>query len=381
MIRLRGRLIGDDVYLQRALFAAACEIKGAGLLIHPSLGPITVSLAEPPGMSDTYERGRVVELDLSFIQGGTSLFPSILISTQNAVLVAAAAAVLAVATEVATLAQSVPAQSQPVEQAAQQTVASWGAIATSYMTDASLIANEVSGLPGPYGRFVGATSAATPTATLATLRAAVVTARTGVATAVAAATGAASGLFGAPTAVAAACQAVAESVRAVAIAPGDQLRVLGELAGFAPDTMTTSAPIGASIADTITIVGALCRRSAVIAMAEAAQAYQPTSFNDAEAVLTTVVDALDAEITIAGDMGDDGSYLALYSLRASVVDDLTARGASLAPIATFVFAASMPSLVLANRIYGDATREPGLVSEVDPIHPLFMPATFQALGF
>jgi prophage DNA circulation protein len=40
----------------------------------------------------------------------------------------------------------------------------------------------------------------------------------------------------------------------------------------------------------------------------------------------------------------------------------------------------MPALALAQHIYGDATRAEQLVSEVDPINPLFMPAYFKALA-
>jgi prophage DNA circulation protein len=35
---------------------------------------------------------------------------------------------------------------------------------------------------------------------------------------------------------------------------------------------------------------------------------------------------------------------------------------------------------MAYRLYGDTTREPGMVSRADPIHPGFMPPSFEALS-
>jgi prophage DNA circulation protein len=44
------------------------------------------------------------------------------------------------------------------------------------------------------------------------------------------------------------------------------------------------------------------------------------------------------------------------------------------------FAGSLPALVLAHRIYDDAGRADQLVQQVQPVHPLFMPQSFQALA-
>ncbi|MGI4816089.1 MAG: hypothetical protein ACRYG5_08420 [Janthinobacterium lividum] len=55
---------------------------------------------------------------------------------------------------------------------------------------------------------------------------------------------------------------------------------------------------------------------------------------------------------MAGDSGDNNSYHALRALRQAVRIGSNARGANLAVITTFSFHASLPSLVLANRING-----------------------------
>lgn len=157
---------------------------------------------------------------------------------------------------------------------------------------------------------------------------------------------------------------IAAAIAAVP-APADQLRCCITLAG----TSGTSP------------AGLLCRRMTVAALAVSAAAYQPTSYDDAQAVLSQIADILDTEVTTAGDVGDDASYGALRALRVSVVADLLARGASLAPLVLRHFGANLPALVLAQVLYNDATREAELVARVpDWPNPLFMPADMQVLG-
>ena len=88
----------------------------------------------------------------------------------------------------------------------------------------------------------------------------------------------------------------------------------------------------------------------------------------------------DLVVTEAGDLGDDGPFLALQALETAVVADLIARGASLAPLVTRTFGTNLPALVVAARLYGDATRADELVDRVDPVHPLFMPTSMLVLG-
>jgi prophage DNA circulation protein len=83
--RFRGFLVGDDVYWQRSAFLAMAEVPGPGLLVHPSLGPIQASLVGC-AVGEASERGRLVELDLEFIESGTLIFPALLVATQNNVL-------------------------------------------------------------------------------------------------------------------------------------------------------------------------------------------------------------------------------------------------------------------------------------------------------
>jgi prophage DNA circulation protein len=97
-------------------------------------------------------------------------------------------------------------------------------------------------------------------------------------------------------------------------------------------------------------------------------------------VLGVITTALDAEIETAGDEADDATFNALRLLRQASVADLNGRGAALAPMKTFNFAASLPDVVIAQMIYRDPSRADQLTTQVNEIHPLFMPTSFQALA-
>jgi prophage DNA circulation protein len=179
---------------------------------------------------------------------------------------------------------------------------------------------------------------------------------------------------------ASAAQALAAALYAAAVDPADAIRLLGTLADFTPDDVTSSSPIGLATATMQRASGDLFRRAAVVAMARASASYQPASVDDAAAVRATVCAALDAEITIAGDQYEDATYSALRTLRAAVSTDLTERGAGLASVATLASNLPLPALALAHRQYRDQSRSDELVTQADCIHPAFMPTSFKALS-
>jgi len=122
----------------------------------------------------------------------------------------------------------------------------------------------------------------------------------------------------------------------------------------------------------------LYRRYAVIALAVSTTDYALASVEDAEALRATVCDALEMEITTAGDMGDDATFTALRALEVAVVQDLTTRGATLATMQTVSTSEPMPLIVLAQRLYQDVARYDTLLQQAAPVHPAFAPVKFQA---
>lgn len=174
--------------------------------------------------------------------------------------------------------------------------------------------------------------------------------------------------------------ALAEALRLSANDPADQIRLMVALAGFSPPVPMGNAAIGAAIATASRCTAALCRRAALISLANGCAVYQPSSYNDAENLKSQVTRLFDREATIAADAGDSATYQMLCSLGAAVAQDLDARGAMLPMLATFTTGVSMPAPVLAYRFYGDSTRTDDLIARVDPPHPAFMPVTFEALS-
>lgn len=162
---------------------------------------------------------------------------------------------------------------------------------------------------------------------------------------------------------AAAIQAVADAIGVYAADPGDGIRLLLVLAG---------APAPADASKLGVATAARCRRAALIAACRASSTWQPASSDDAQAMMGLLVSALDAEITVAGDAGEDSSFQGLEALRAAVIGDLSARGAELASLVDVPLPGVTNTLALAASRYGDATREPEIEQRIDPVHPLFV---------
>lgn len=180
--------------------------------------------------------------------------------------------------------------------------------------------------------------------------------------------------------LAAGIAAVSEAVRNAAQSPADQVRLLSDLAAYSPAVTSSTAPIGSAIATAQSAAAALCRRSALISLCIATSNYQPYSSQDAIALRDNVVTLLDAEMLIAADGGDLATWQAFRDLRSKVVTDLIDRAAQLPAQRTVTTQEPLPSLLLAYQLYGDASRSDDLIARVDPIHPAFMPVSFEALS-
>jgi prophage DNA circulation protein len=179
---------------------------------------------------------------------------------------------------------------------------------------------------------------------------------------------------------AAAAVQLATALAAAATDPADAIRLLLPLAGWIPPPLAGHGPVTAKMEGAQDAVASNLRCAACGALAGATAAYQPISYQDAQAVRVAVCGALDAEATRAADDGRDATYEALRTLRAAVALDLGVRGASLAWLVNIDTRASMPSLAEAWTLYQDTPREPGLVASADVRHPLFMPLSFPALN-
>lgn len=162
--------------------------------------------------------------------------------------------------------------------------------------------------------------------------------------------------------------------------PAAAVSAFANLADFPQPTTFLTAPIGIAQNTLQSGITDLCRRAAICGLAQASGYYQPSSYNDAENLRSNICAIIDSEILIAGDQGQDDTYFSLKQLRQAVVQDLTSRGATLAPLVQVKLGSSLPALAVAYRFYQDIGRVDQVIAFGNPIHPAFMPTSFQALG-
>lgn len=386
MYSFSGYLIGDLAPVMQLLLDNAVETKGPGLLIHPTIGAVKVSVGSATTAIHK-DKMRVIEVAFQFIEAGSPVFPSTIIATVIAALAAADSALTASGTDLGGTAIPAAAAGPAVTGEGQTVVTSFAAVAIAGGANPTAIVGMAAALPPPdcntsYGRY-GAGSASTMLpigTTVATLQAQLANQRAALALAASGAAAAAAS-YSASTDMPDALAALVEAMRAGITDPADQVQVLLALAGFTfSDSAGGTVGIGAAMAAMRDAMAAACRRAAMVSLARASASYQPSSYNDAATLRVVLAAALDNEITAAGDAGEDASYTALKALRSAVVQDLTVRGASLPSIVTVNLHLPLPSLVIAQRLYLDASRSDQIAAESGAIHPAFCPTTFQALA-
>lgn len=377
---------GGDVAGQIKRLERAAETKGPGTLVHPTRGRITVTLEDLVIIERTEDGvGSYAEVQFSFIQSGEQLFPAVLSSLSSLVRSAAGLADAAGIGDFVSKVAGPLAGGLDAAESIATTAGEWIGKVTSLARDATGLYGTLSQLGGAdFGRYfngrnvgflVGLTSVYAGADSVAELIGLGSSRRSAVLSAAAAVDGAVSGLGvdATPADVGAAAQAVVAALAEATANPGDGVRILAELATFAPATARASTPAGVATSD-------LFQRATAAALARVAATYAPSSANDAHAVRGIVLAAVDAAIERAGATAADEVFTTFRGVRKAVVDDLGARGGALTRLVDVRLARPLPALVVAQQRYRDAAREAELVTQADPPHPLFMPTAFQALA-
>lgn len=151
---VEGFLQGDDVIAQRDWMKTVCETPGPGILIHPTYGILSVSLLNLK-VVENWQHGCEIRLIFNFIESGQQLFPSIIISTFNAIGNATGNLNTAAANDFVSQATSSVALGASVVQKAVQTVTTFTALGGGLTKTATNIAGESSSLSGSFGRYAG----------------------------------------------------------------------------------------------------------------------------------------------------------------------------------------------------------------------------------
>ncbi|MDQ2764513.1 MAG: DNA circularization N-terminal domain-containing protein [Pseudomonadota bacterium] len=385
--RFRGFIVDGDVVfaggpiqLQRVLLLAALEKSGSGVLTHPTLGVLNVSVARF-SVGEDLGAGRMSSVDVEFVESGKRSFPSIL-SKSTGLLSAANLCKVALAVDgvrVLALAASAGGRRKDLS----NTAATWSSKVVALGADATSLQRLAAQLPGEYGRFAGggnvgvdgrrATIYTTNThiedlvAVSSASRVAISRAAVALGGAVAAAN------LQYATTLLDAVSALIAALAAGCADPSDAIRLLVQLVDYIPPRPEALSPIGVAFSRAI-------RRAVAGELVTAVGQYQPTSSDDAALKIAHIGDVLDRIATDAADAGDEESFRAVRAARAAVVQDLRTRGSTLARVRTFTPGRAQPALQLAQRYYRDPARAAQLVTQVATIHPLFMPPAFQALA-
>lgn len=180
IIAFRGFLVGDDVDSQLKAMLDAAETDGEGTLVHPALGSMTASLAQPLVARDTVEEGRVWSLEFVFVTGASRSYPVTSVATQSAALTAAdacdattAGSFASVGTTLASAGATIQGgitDARQVVQGVRSTIGGYVSLAQGVVRDVNALGRSVAGLTGGnFGRFsLGARLGAIPGLTNAT---------------------------------------------------------------------------------------------------------------------------------------------------------------------------------------------------------------------
>lgn len=321
VFRVVGYVIGSDYMAKRDALIEALEAEDAGTLIHPYHGRKNVA-ADEYSSAETTREGGIARISITFIQTADNRFPSAAVDTQSA--------------------------AEDTADSAKQSALD--DFIDKFSTD---------GLPADLVEQVQAavTSVVAP---IMDISEDIVD------------------LIQLPSDLAA---VIYNGIQDLADALGDPARAInayealfnaGEDAEPVPQTTTTRKKQAAATESVYQLV----RRGAAIEAARQAGRSEYENIDQALATLTRVVDGIELQaeaVETDGTPISDTIYSSLTSLRTVTVRDIHSRGTVLPRIISFTPMRTMPALLVAHRIYGDASREEEIVSRNNIRHPGFVP--------
>ncbi|WP_438278074.1 DNA circularization N-terminal domain-containing protein [Nitrobacter sp.] len=334
----------DSADSDAAALIAVCAARGAGVLVLPSHGPVTVRCLTADRRRDKDRHGYIA-IGMRMVREG---FASALASSAMlANLTFAAADTAAVAAGVA-FSSSVKVAAQPgfvaaaAVSAVQDDLAALEAVRTTEQVDPPASAAQRNAIQAAFDA--------------------------------------------APEAIASDPAVVAQTIVTIARALGDAMRPADAVRAF--DGLSQDAPVTrpqGRTASALTASGNIAAADLTLriaALTAYCEAIVRTPLADRPSAITlraNVADYIEAELDrLTSDQID--LYRAMTALRDATIDFLSRAILDLAPVVTVEANLSMPSLFWAWRLYADPSRSSELVGRNRVVHPSFMPATFEALA-
>lgn len=330
-------VLGDDYMAAREQLLEALEEAGPGALIHPWKGMRQVAV-EDYRMRESTREGGMATFTVRFVEAGRAAEPDISEDTAWHTDQAANTAKLAVQSE---MASDFSTDGQP----------EW--VRTSVTDLLSDLTDELTSI---------ADLAAMPVA----MAEAVVADIQAFQAEVLQVAGAVATLLATPATLAERVSALVSVLTGLADLSGwDILKRYRDLFEYADDLATAAVAVTTTAttsrrrqASNDLALARLVERTAIIEATRASSIATFSTYEEAAALRLELGEALDTAAATA----TDPAYRALTDLRTAMVRDLTARGANLARITTWTPPATLPSLVVAHKIYGDAEREGEIIA-------------------
>ncbi len=159
-------------------------------------------------------------------------------------------------------------------------------------------------------------------------------------------------------------------VLSVADGPANALSMLRALFGHGDDVRAVSVTTPSrrqQAANQAAIIN-LVQRPALVEAARVASQISYESRGQAIAIRDEIADGIDLHLDAAGD----AAYSAMQAVRIALVKDIAVRAADLSRILSYTPKTTEPALVIAHRLYQDATRESDIVARNRIRHPGFV---------
>lgn len=332
-------VLGAEYMAARDKLIAACEEPGPGTLVHPTMGTVRVALSGKVRISETTDEGGMCRFTLPFVLAGENKYPTASADTSGVVATRADAALGKVKDNFGKT-FSVKAKPTFIGDAAQD-------LAQSVLTKVNAVRAKIPGslVPARVTSFVS---------TLSNIRSST------------------SSLVHTPLDMANEYQGFMTTLSTLTDNPLSAFHAYRGLFGFGDDVQPVSRTTANRRlqADNQQALVDLVRQTAVIEAARLSSQIDYPSQQDAVTIRDELTDRLDGEMETTTD---DDTYQALAALRFAVVQDVTSRGADLARLVSYTPNITLPALVVAHSLYGDATLADDLVARNKIRHPGFVP--------
>lgn len=325
-------VIGENYFTARDNLETAFEQKGAGELVHPWRGRMTVAVTDCRP-TESIDQGGRQSWSVTFTQTGKNTAPNI---RPDTVAIVDAASDDAIAAAENDFAETFTVDSLP-EFVEADALSQINTVLDSALATARGMLPDMTILPAFISNAASLLNKATQ-------------------------------LMRLPTSLASEISAQIAGILGLGQSPLAAFNALKSLFAFTrkPSPRTTAARI--QLDNNRQAVANLTRRTAIIEAARSSASMAFESQNQAIAIRVLVVDAIETEQLNASD----DVFAALSDLRSAVANDISARADDLARLIIYTPKTTLPAVVLAYSIYGDAKKDADLIARNNIAHPGFV---------